>query len=209
MGLAIFDLAQLYRYQFGGKPYVIGEERKAPEPTPFIINTENVQLTQLTGSALTAKHPKSFLGTEIWLPVKFTGLDAAVFGVSELLLPYSVIKITSTKTIVSTPLSERRGTVKEYFSAEDYQISIKGFVIDEEQRIWPEKELTVLKQLDDLDTAVQLDNALTNIFLDKDTRVVITKLDLPEVEGGRKHVRPFSMSLMSDSIFTLDVADNV
>lgn len=204
MGLIVYDLAQLYRYQFGGKPYDIGEERKAAEPAPFVIDGENVQLSQVSGSALTAE----YLGKEIWLPVKFTGLDATIFGVGELLLPYSVVKISSSKTIVSTPLSERRGTVKEYFSAEDYQISIKGFVIDED-RIWPEKELIVLKQLDDLDTAIQLDNALTNIFLDKDTRVVISKLDLPEVEGGRKHVRPFSMTLMSDSIFTLDVADNV
>jgi hypothetical protein len=205
MGLIVYDLAQLYRYQFGGKPYVIGEEQKSASPAPFVIDGENVQLSQVSGSALTAE----YLGKEIWLPVKFTGLDATIFGVDELLLPYSVIKITSSKTIVSTPLSERRGTVKEYFSAEDYQITIKGFVIDEADRIWPEKELIVLKQLDDLTTAIQLDNALTNIFLDKDTRVVISKLDLPEVEGGRKHIRPFSMTLMSDSIFTLDVADNV
>jgi hypothetical protein len=204
MGLIVYDLAQLYRYQFGGRPYVIGKEQQSAEPAPFIINGENVQLSQVSGSPLTAE----YFGREIWLPVTFLGLDASVFGVDKLLLPYSVIKITSSKTIVSTPLSERRGTVKEYFSAEDYQITIKGFVIDED-RIWPEKELIVLKQLDDLDTAIQLDNALTNIFLDKDTRVVISKLDLPEVEGGRKHVRPFSMTLMSDSIFTLDVADNV
>jgi Domain of unknown function (DUF6046) len=205
MGLAIYDLAQLYRYQFGGRPFVIGKEQPSAEAEPFVINADNVQVSQVSGSALT----ENYLGKEIWLPVKFLGLDASVFGVDELLLPYSVIKISSSKTIVSTPLSERRGTVKEYFSAEDYQITIKGFVIDEADRIWPEKELIVLKQLDDLTTAIQLDNALTNIFLDKDTRVVISKLDLPEVEGGRKHIRPFSMTLMSDSIFTLDVADNV
>jgi hypothetical protein len=69
--------------------------------------------------------------------------------------------------------------------------------------VWPERELTILKKLDDLNTAIQIDNALTNIFLDQDTRVVITALELPEVEGGRNHIRPFSMTLESDSIFTL------
>jgi hypothetical protein len=205
MGLFVYDLADLYRYQFGGKPYVIGEQQKSAEPSPFVINGENIELSQVSGSALTAE----YLGKEIWLPIKFTGLDAAVFGASELLLPYAVIKISSSKTIIRTPMAERRGSVKEYFSAEDFQITIKGFVIDEAQRIWPEKELLILKKLDELTTAVQLDNALTNIFLDKDTRVVITKLDLPEVEGGRKHIRPFSMMLESDSVFTLDVDKNV
>lgn len=205
MGLFIYDLADLYRYQFGGKPYLIGDEQKTADPTPFIINGENTELSQVSGSSLTAE----YLGKEIWLPIRFKGLDAAVFGASDLLLPYAVIKISSSNVIVRTPMSERKGHVIEYFSAEAYQISIKGFVIDETDRVWPEKELIILKKLDDLKSAVRLDNALTNIFLDKDTRVVITKLDLPEVEGGRKHIRPFAMTLESDSIFTLDVDSNV
>jgi hypothetical protein len=188
MGAIVYDLQELYRYQFGGRP--------------FVIQGRNNDLSQLTGSSLVTIDQVT--GKEVWLPVKFKGLDPLIFKTTEVLLPYAVIKISSSKTIVRTPMAERKGTVKEYFSAEDFQISLKGFVIDE-QRVWPEKELLVLKKLDELSTAVQLDNALTNIFLDKDTRVVITKLDLPEVEGGRKHIRPFSMSLESDSIFTLNV----
>lgn len=188
MSAIVYDLQELYRYQFGGRP--------------FVIQGRNNDLSQLTGSSLVTIDQVT--GKEVWLPVKFKGLDPLIFKTTEVLLPYAVIKISSSKTIVRTPMAERKGTVKEYFSAEDFQISLKGFVIDE-QRVWPEKELLVLKKLDELSTAVQLDNALTNIFLDKDTRVVITKLDLPEVEGGRKHIRPFSMSLESDSIFTLNV----
>jgi len=187
MSLFSVDLENIYRQTFGGsKP---------------ILNVKSADVTQLSGSALTAE----YLGKEIWLPVKFVNVDESVFGANEVLLPYAVIKISGSKTIVKTPLAERQGTVKELYSVDDYAISIKGFVIDEENRIWPEKELQVLKKLCDHQASIELDNALTNIFLDKDQRVTITKFDLPEVEGGGKHIRPFSMEIESDSVFTLEL----
>ena len=57
-----------------------------------------------------------------------------------------------------------------------------------------------------------LDNALTNIFLtdkslqlDEQRRVVIEGIELPDVQGGRERVRPFTMQLESDSVFTLEL----
>jgi len=91
------------------------------------------------------------------------------------------------------------------YSTDDYSISLKGFFIDDKNRIWPEEELTAFKRLFELQTAVVLENALTNVFLEKGQKVVIESFELPEVEGGRKHVRPFSIELESDSIFTLEV----
>jgi hypothetical protein len=191
MSSIIFNFQKLYGQTFGSRPYV--------------INGKNEKVSQLSGSALTA----DYLGKEIWLPVKFVNLNADLFGATELLLPYSVIKMDSSKTIVKTSMAERKGTVKELYNADDWNIQIRGFVIDEKKRIWPEEELTILKKLNDLTEAIQLDNALSNIFLDKETRVVIQNLELPEVEGGKKHIRPFSFKIMSDSIFTLEVDDNV
>lgn len=187
MSSITYDLDQLYSRTFGSKPYRVLESQ--------------ADVSQLSGSALTADH----FGKLIWLPIKFVNLNADIFGATELLLPYCVISMTAKKTIVKTPMVERKGTVKELYSADDYQISIKGFVIDDTQRTFPEKELTILRKLYDLQEAIQLDNALSNIFLDKDTRVVIEGLNLPEVEGGKKHIRPFSFSLESDAIFILEI----
>jgi len=199
MSLIIYDLNQLYRQTFGGNP-------KVPQNVPtddrgtFKINGNNNQVTQIKGSSLTAE----YLGKEIWLPVKFVNLDSTLFGESELMLPYTVIEIEAKKTIVKTPLAERKGTVKELYSIDDFIINLKGFVIDETRRIWPEKELDMLNKLWSLNEAIEFDNALTNIFLEKDTRVVIEDLKLPAMEG-KKHIRAFSMKLESDSVFTLDV----
>jgi len=205
MSFIVHDIQDLYRQVFGGKPYKITGKPTTKEESPFRIDGNRNEEISETGNALTA----NYLGKEIWLPVTFTGLNPDVFGTDKLLLPYSVIKITGKKTVVKTPLAERKGTVKELYNIDDYAISIKGFVIDEDKRVWPEKDLTTLKKLWELNEAIQLDNALTNIFLDKDTRVVIESIDFPEVEGGKKHIRPFSMSIESDSVFTLEIDDNV
>jgi hypothetical protein len=186
MSLLLVDLQNLYRQTFGSRPRI--PDRETGE-----------DLSRFSGSQLLTEH----MGKEIWLPVRFVGLPSE-FGMSELLLPYTTVKITGKKTIIKTALSERKGTVKELFSIDDYKISIKGFVIDDKKRVWPEAELSVLKRLWELNESVRLDNALTNVFLNQD-RVVIESIDLPEVEGGRKHIRPISMQLESDSIFELNV----
>ena len=184
-----FDLDNLYETVFGTKPYRIEGSGSGN------------RYTQLSGSALT----EYYLGKEIWLPTRFAELNINQFKYSEFFLPYSVVIISGKKTIVKTAMAERQGTVKELYSTDDYSINIKGFFIDDKNRTWPEEDLKLFKKIFELQTAVALDNALTNIFLEKEQKVVIESFDLPEVEGGRKHVRPFNIQLESDSIFTLEV----
>ncbi len=200
MSLITFEIAELYRQTFGGRPYVVGEQQPSAELPGFRVEGQKQTLTQASGSQLVA----DYRGKEIWLPIKFVGLNPSVFGSSEVFLPYATIRLSVKKTIAKTPLPERKGTVKEVYSIEDYKINIKGFVMDEPNKQWPEKELTVLRKLVELNESVQLDNALSNIYLDKDTRVLIENLEIPEVPGGRKYIRPFSFELESDTIFTLE-----
>lgn len=188
MSALTFDIDQLYESTFGTKPYRVNESGPGN------------RFTQGSGSALT----ETYYNKEIWLPTRFTQLNDP--GASDFFLPYSVIKISGKKTIVKTAMAERQGTVKELYSTDDYSISLKGFFIDDKNRIWPEEDLKAFKRLFELQTAVVLENALTNVFLGSDQKVVIESFELPEVEGGRKHVRPFNIQLESDSIFTLEVA---
>ncbi len=208
----IIDLAKLFERTFGGKPYVIGKDGElSNDPgNPYIVGTP--QRADYYGKLSTPKGSliaEQYKGVQIWLP---TTLYVASQPVSY--LPYSVIKISGKKTIIKTPLPERIGTVKEQYNIDDYSISIKGFLIGDKFSAggFPEEELNNLKQLYEAKTAVTIDNALSNIFLtNKDLdlfeqrRVVITSLDLPEVQGGRKNVRPFVLEMESDSVFTLEL----
>lgn len=216
MGSLIVDLENLYRQTFGSKPYKVssGDSVKVPVSAPYLLDPKIVEQTSsLTGSVLS----ESFLGTDIWLPIKLRGLNEALRNSSittdnpfvnvtgdYVYFPYCTVRIIGRKNIVKTPLSQRRGTVKELYNIDDYQITIRGFLIDVVNRTWPEKYLKALHELFEAGQTFHLDNALTNIFLLSSDQVAVDSFDLPEVQGGRKHVRPFVLNLLSDSIFSLD-----
>lgn len=206
MSSLIFDIDKLYQRTFGSQPYRVAQESAQQNTQPsFKINGNNtVTVVDRVQNTLQV----SLNGIEIWLPTVLSNLPSNVFENGILNLPYSVVRITGSSTIIRTPLNERRGTVKEFFSIDDYKITLKGFFIDQE-RVWPYDDLLSLKNLHELGSAFTMDNALTNVFLNKpgaedQQRVVITGFDLPEVEGGRKHVRPFVMQIESDSVFELE-----
>lgn len=203
----IIDFVKLFQGTFGTKPYVIPGATNNPKSTEpdFNINPQfesNGQVTTLLGSTIQEK----FEGKDIWLPIRLKNNEVDI-----MYLPYAVIRISGKKHLVKTPMVERKGTVKEQYSIEDYEITIKGFLIGDNNQ-FPENYMKQLKDAYELNTAVTIDNAISNIFLtDKqlDTseqrRVVITEIDFPEVSGGRKNVRPFVMQMESDTVFTLEL----
>ncbi|RXK57571.1 hypothetical protein ESA94_20445 [Lacibacter luteus] len=204
MNYLVVDIAELYKQRFGKKPVVpevvYGAETNAYQVTPQLIQAEQ-EFTQ-RGSLVKER----YRGVEIMLPLRF-------YDGSELLMymPYAVISMNNSKTIVETSLPERVGTVKEQWSIGDYEINIKGFLISE-NRLFPEEEISQLRELYEAQKAVTLDNALSNIFLSnknlepsEQRRVVIYRLNIDEVQGGREHVRPFTMQLKSDTVFTLEL----
>lgn len=226
MGQILFDLQEEFQAVFGTRPHIgkIADQPADPsvytiakpqgsesvEPGYSGIKANNLQLHSNKGYTL---QTTDAFGVEIWLPVWLYNLPAGIVpGGNRLFLPYTVVKITGSSNVIKTPLLERKGTVKELFSIDDYKITIKGFLIDKEQRLWPEKDLETLKKLNECGEAFSIDNALVNIFLqdpnaseNEQQRVIMTGFDLPEIDGGRRHARPFVMQLESDSVFTLEV----
>jgi len=210
MGLTpalIIDVGELFQKQFGGKPYVVPGVSNTTNNTaePFVINI-NANKAEKEFTATGSLIREQYKGVEIFLPIRiYEGPNLLMY------LPYCVVKISGKNTYVKTPMIERIGSVKELYSTDDYVIGVKGFIIGEDRK-FPEKDLQLLKELKEKRTALVLDNALTNIFLtnkslqlDEQRRVVIEDFDLLEVQGGREHVRPFTMKLESDSIFTLEL----
>lgn len=203
----IIDITQLFQRTFGRKPYVInkeGEVSNEPGEAYQISGRSNSADKEFTAKGSVVR--EQYLGVEILLPVRFYLNQLPL-----MYLPYCVVNIHGKKTIVKTPMVQRKGTVKEQYNIDDYSIGIKGFLIGRDRK-FPEAEINNLRQLFEAQTAVQIDNALTNIFLtdpalssDEQRRVVIEDFDLPEVQGGREYVRPFTMQLESDSVFTLEL----
>lgn len=208
------EILDIYQRYFGSRPVVVTPTPTYP-PNDATIPQSNPSPGYPVRSPKGAILAEQYLNTEIWLPITLKALPGdfvhAKNGTAgEWYLPYATVMVSGSASMIKTPLNQRKGTVKELYSIDDYRISIKGFLIDKQTRSFPEAEVTYLKRLYELGTAFKIDNAATNIFLedtslppDQQYRVVIEKFELPEVSGGRKSMRPFTMELSSDYIFTL------
>ena len=211
------DLINLYQRYFGSRPVVT-----VPPPSPSVNDAVVTAQNQSSGYPVLSQKgtilAEKFLDTEIWLPITLRAVDATITNakngnIGEWYLPYAALSVSGNAGYIKTPLNQRKGTVKELYSIDDYVITVKGFFIDKQTRTFPESDITNLKKLYEAGTSFKLDNALTNIFLedanlppDQQYRVIIDRFDMPEVIGGRKSMRPFSMQLSSDYIFTLTLS---
>lgn len=157
-------------------------------------------------------------GREYFMPVKVkyassVGTASGNFGVGvdvsryeSFDLPYPCIAINSRKLIVETPLTERRGTVKEVINVQDYQITIKGVAIIKDND-FPEQWVARLRDLYESSQPISIECALTDIFLLRRDRtgsdnVVITRIDFPEMRGV-KHAVAYQIDCVSDAPFEL------
>jgi Domain of unknown function (DUF6046) len=201
--MAIFSLSlgDLFEQTFGYKTQAFNPDFDAVQGYTYPNRTEQ-------GAQGTPLYATDALGREYFMPVVFlipqseSGTVTAKYS-----LPYPVVSVTARKTVISTPLTERRGTVKELINSLDYEITIRGFIIGAGNE-FPEQEVAQLRNLYEQNTALSVQCVLTDLFLLRPDRkgsdqVVITELRFPAVSGV-KNVRPYELRLVSDEPFNLE-----
>lgn len=112
-----------------------------------------------------------------------------------------LVDVTQTKNIVTTAINGRNGTVKEYVSDGDYVIVLTGKIVSN-NNIYPVAEVLALKELMSVPDSLEFSCPFLEQF--DITNVVVTDFTLNESEGFRNE-QPFTISLLSDSIITLDL----
>lgn len=143
----------------------------------------------------TTLYKKDALGNYYFMPVTF------IHQGKEYEIPCALISFTGRKNIIETPLVGRQGSVKELISMEDYQISITGVVFGENQ-VWPEEQLDAINELYNINEAIELKCALTDVFLSENDKVVILELNLPQA-GQTEHVQVVEIKCVTDRAFEL------
>lgn len=143
------------------------------------------------------------LGREFFLPVTINGMD----------IPFAVLGMTWKKTIVSTAMPERGGSVNELISIDDYTFNLKGILVDEEGN-FPDGGIMSLHDMFQINASVVMRSVLSDIVLTgksnnkKDDpfghRVIIKEMKWPATSGV-EHAKPFEMDLVSDMIFDLEM----
>lgn len=166
---SVFDLKDLYQEYFGKKLMEVSGLQKNESPRSSIHYSKKQIAFNKTG----------LYGQDIWHPVTFK----TRYKDEEVLLEIEActIAINLVKTIVKTPVSERRGTVKEIFNVDDYKFTIRGFVIGKNRK-FPEEKIESLKKIFETGTAVEMHGGYPEMFLDKSCRVVVSSLEFPEVQ---------------------------
>lgn len=204
MSAITFSIADLFEKAFGYKT-------QAFEPD---FNTVPGRSTQAGlsrteyGAHGSPYYAEDSLGREYFLPVKiiYDNGNGNATTPGEWTLPYPVVSVTTKKTVVETALTERRGTVKELINIQDYEITIKGFIVGNNNE-FPEQEITTLRSIYELNAPLSIQCPLTDLFLLRPDRngsdqVVIRELKFPALPGI-KHVRPYELYMVSDEPFNL------
>lgn len=203
----IINVPQLFQQTFGSLPLVVKDASTVrEEDNNYSVNDQKIKAEQeFTQKGSLVK--EMYRNVQVLLPIRFYNNDQLLIH-----LPYCTItECGSEKGIVRTALPEQIGTVKEQFNIDDYKFSVSGFLISTE-RIFPEAEIDLLRQLYETGVAITMDNALSNIFLsnnrlkpDEQRRVVVTGFKIIGPSAGREHVIAFTMQIEADTVFTLEL----
>lgn len=156
-----------------GGDYTGGEvsERYSEEMKASGVRQELLNGTQL--------YKQDAFGRWYFMPVSMRHPDIEE-GLIE--LPNAVINLEQNKKIVETDLVNRKGTVKELISIEDYSITIAAF-IQSDDGSYPAGQIARIRELFQINESVELVSVLTDLLFDKDDKVVITNVSWPATPG--------------------------
>jgi hypothetical protein len=190
--MATINLNDIFKDAFGYKV-------DTREP---IIEANSIPLDYSTATGQ-PYYDEDVFGREHFLPIKLDGK----------LIPFAVMGMTWKKTIVSTPMPERGGSVNELVAIDDYLFNIKGILISPDN-VFPEDEIIDLKKTWLKGSSVTLRSVLSDLILSGRSnikgedylghRVLIKEIKWPAV-AGVEHAKPFEMELVSDLIFDIEI----
>jgi hypothetical protein len=190
----LIDLTNIYNTYFQPKYSITTAMQGTPLP---VFNTVPTKVDNSVAVLGTSISKKNAMGIEIFLPITLKVNDSL-----QLTIDCCTIRVTGKKTIIRTPVSEQKGSVKEQFNIEDYEFAVKGVLIGTNQK-FPDDQVIMLKNIFESTLPVKIENALADLFLDASNQIVISDLEFPEIEGKTLRHKPFTLSCESDFITTL------
>jgi hypothetical protein len=128
--------SNLIRYNDKGQALSVGEVSYTKQGTPFKspFNSGGLDSTRT-----------SHLGTPVVSDLKLEVYDSFLSPRLSIGIDTVILEVTQTKNIVTTPVVGRPGTIKEYISDGDYQIKIRGVLVD--QTGFPEAQVKTLVKI--------------------------------------------------------------
>tara|TARA_R110000822_G_scaffold51872_15_gene134747 strand:+ start:542 stop:1204 length:663 start_codon:yes stop_codon:yes gene_type:complete len=150
----------------------------------------------------------SYLGTAVFSNLIFepdpvlnsTGTFTDIDGIDQtfegLRIDTVLFQIQRTKNIIKTAIQGKNGTVKEYTSDGDYQISIDGSIVSENPNKYPADDVKKLIKLMSIPESIGVTSEFLSYF--GITDVVVESYSIAQ-NVGFLNVQPFSIKLLSDT----------
>jgi hypothetical protein len=191
------NLLELYSTTFGykGIPHV-GLKQSAYVPEGSKLS--EIEIVKAFGEDSTGSFTRtsSTLGTPFFMPCKIDGFQ----------LPNEpIVTLKKTKTIIETPIDGNEGTFKEHYSGGDWNITIKGLcIMDDDTDEYPEEQVRALRKIIEKKTGLDVVCRLLSYF--NINHLSIYDCDFPAIEGA-PGIQPYELQCKSDKYFDLELLE--
>lgn len=139
----------------------------------------------------------------------FTTLEFSHDGNTYKLPNEPLISLSSKKRIVETPTvgEKRKGTVNEYITTEDYNLTLRGLcVIPDNPDQYPSDQIADVIRLFEINEAVEvIDNRFLELFGIRN--IILKQLSWDEMEG-QQGVQKYTIRAKSEQDFYADLAED-
>ncbi|WP_448529175.1 DUF6046 domain-containing protein [Raineya sp.] len=115
-----------------------------------------------------------------------------------------LIELGLSKNIVITEMVNYEGTIKESMGMNDWEVSIRGIIIGEDENSYPISEIQKIRKICETRETVEVICDYLNIF--DIFYLAIKSVRFPVFEGA-PHIQPYEIQAVSDRIFELLVRD--
>jgi hypothetical protein len=147
---------------------------------------------------------RSVFGVPIFEQFTLSAKEDGVAIVDYTFPGWPLLELNCPNRVIKTEVTYNPGTVKEYIGEGDYEISIKGFLINHDQQAIPLDQMTALKNACKAGRTLKITSEVLNGL--GVHYVVIENLMFHEVQGSIV-AQPFTISAVSDYPYELVIQD--
>lgn len=158
--------------------------------------------------------PTSYLGTPVFSNVDFIegsyrDLEGNVVDylktgeVKGLQVDTVLISVNQSKIIKRTQIQGRNGSVKEYISDGDFDVTIRGAIVDPSPSRYPEEQVLKLLEVCKVQKEIEISSFYLNDVFGI-SNLVITGYKIPQSEGVQ-NMQLFELSCLSDDPIELTI----
>jgi hypothetical protein len=196
MGNVVFGIPNLIYAAFGIAGRYSLNNGVLSKISPSFPNTIEVLDEQAVQTA-------SLLGTPIYEQVTFL-LDGTAEGKKYIVPNWPLVDVSQGKIIVKTPINGNNGTVKEYISLDDHQVTIRGVITNDDANAMPLDQIGQMRNVFKINKSIRVISPLfEKLEIDQ---LVIEDIQFPALEGFL-NVQPFVIKALSDKPIELVIKE--